>query len=199
MAAPTMIVLPVCSPFQSSSNTAQQSIAMNNKMCSTKKKRRRTVIFDDIFVQVQVLDRLTEQECSRIWYNGLECKQFTKDVKKTVKAIKKGRKGGSLCARGLEKYLSQCYHSTKKKREVFHYASILQEQRRQRETRQNNPKLLRMLSTHNSSWARHNAIKLAAHDAEEAQRDNTVEDDSVSCWSDLSEDSDSSISLFHLY
>ena len=103
----------------------------------------------------------------------------------------------STCAIALEKYISEKYHQMKKEKETTHYQSIFHEQKRQIEQGSINPKMLRMLSTHNSKWAVQNAIKLGNHDAEEAQ--NVASDDDVLSWSASSEGSESSLSLCRKY
>lgn len=119
-------------------------------------------------IRVNVLESVNKDERCNIWYTSKDYATFGKDVKTTVKHIRKGRSFNGLTGRGLEKYFSSQYHEEKKRRELSHYRSILVEQKRQQNEGKSNPKLLRMLSTINSKWALQNALELAKHDETEA-------------------------------
>lgn len=123
------------------------------------------------------------------WYSQSDYQVFGKDVKATVKVLRRGQV--AQCARGLEKYQSMQYHDEKKRREQTHYRTILLEQERQKLDGQTNPKILRMLSTVNSHWATQNALQVARQDAEEAVRVDDEEESNPKFASDESDGSDS--------
>jgi hypothetical protein len=129
-------------------------------------------------MEVNILERASEEERATSWYSSRDYAIFGKDVKKTVKHIRKGRSFTGLTGRGLEKYFSARYHEEKKQRELSHYRSILGEQQRQRSEGSFNPKMLRVLSTINSKWALENALTLARHDECQASRS---DDEQLTC------------------
>jgi anthranilate/para-aminobenzoate synthase component I len=115
--------------------------------------------------QVRLRERHSDEERKLTWYSSMDYATFGKDVKRTVKHIRKGRSFVGLSARGLEKYLLSQYQQEKKRRELNHYRSILMEHQRQRSEGKLNPIMLRMLSSISSNWAIHNALEFAKHDA----------------------------------
>lgn len=136
----------------------------------TSPKRRtmkRKVEFATTF-QVKVREYHNDEERKLTWYSSIDYESFGKDVKRTVKYIRKGRSFIGLSGRGLEKYFSSQYHEEKKRRELNHYRSILMEHQRQRSEGTCNPIMLRMLSSVSSSWALENALEFAKHDQFEA-------------------------------
>ena len=108
-----------------------------------------------------------ESDLQTSWYTQQDYQVFGKDVKATIRTLRKGNEV-DICCRGLEKYQSMQYHDEKKRREQTHYKTILLEQKRQKQLGHENPKVLRMLSTVNSQWAIQNALNVASQDALEA-------------------------------
>jgi hypothetical protein len=147
------------------------SPASMTKRISKKRPLPRKVGFADASTfEVNLRFHHGEEERASTWYSSRDYATFGKDVKKTVKHIRKGHSFTGLHGRGLEKYFSSQYHEEKKRRELSHYRSILLEQQRQRSEGRANPKILRMLSTINSKWALLNALELAKHDHLEASK-----------------------------
>ena len=152
-------------------STAASSVNHQTRLFQS---RRRKVEFAAT-MQVNVLEQCNAEESATTtsgssWYSSKDYAIFGKDVKKTVKYIRKGRSFLGLTGRGLEKYFSAQYHEEKKQRELSHYRCILGEQQRQRAEGSFNPKLLRILSTINSKWALQNALTLAKHDEAQASK-----------------------------
>lgn len=138
---------------------------MEKPRLSGKKRSLRKVGFQP---QIKLLVfSFDESDLQTSWYTQQDYQVFGKDVKATIRTLRKGNEI-DICCRGLEKYQSMQYHDEKKRREQTHYRTILLEQERQKQQGHRNPKVLRMLSTVNSQWAIQNALNVAIQDAVEA-------------------------------
>jgi len=163
----TFITLPLVRPhcFAHRRNSPFSMAKPNGLSC--KKRTFRKVGFQP---QIKLLSfPLTDSDIQKTWYTQKDYQVFGKDVKATVRVLRKGNML-DVCSRGLEKYQSMKFHDEKKRREQTHYQTILLEQERQRQEGRRNPKILRMLSTVNSQWALQNALLVAQRDAAEVQR-----------------------------
>jgi hypothetical protein len=144
--------------------------SMSSPQTSTKRPAmKRKVEFATTF-QVKVREYHSDEERTHTWYSSSDYATFGRDVKRTVRHIRKGRSFIGLSRRGLEKYFSSQYHTEKKRRELNHYRSILIEHQRQRSEGSYNPILLGMLSSVSSNWALQNALEFAKHDQFEASK-----------------------------